>query len=563
MKLLQVVPDAPYFVWQLYLQMLNFRDHGIEKDAVILVAINGSPSPVMKTFEGWTAAKVHYYNDTRVSAAYTSSIRPNILKQYWNETGGHEVFLYHDQDIIFQRKPDFKRLEEGETCYTAAAAHNYTGWEYLNKFKKYIIHSMMEIVGISDITVSGNDASAGGAQCVIKHVTTEWWEKVESDCEKLYKYMNHAVSHGLREFHPEEVLPSYHIQVWTADMWALLWNMWLSGKKTEHAPEIDFSWPWEMIAGSKNIIHNAGITGTSEKDEKGNVIYFNKSRFNGSLMPFDKNFDFVPADRCQHIYVNLFKRFTISNNTIMTKNKQKILGVFCTTNKLHPDLLKTVLKCIQAARDNTTEAEVEIITCSWEPIPDNPFKGLLTPFRNMGHLNYLLQMKQVSLAASADIVCMLEHDVLYPPQYFNEVIRNWDFGKYGVTYDNYIGMNETGYLDVKERHQPMSLMSMAKFYFDRNIDAKINQCIRTIGNSGVTGWDTPFGWCCVEPDNKNDFARIPFTNNFPAIHVNMNHVEGNNHHFTTHCEVCYEQDSNGKEIRTDWGNYINYFSFTK
>ena len=33
------------------------------------------------------------------------------------------------------------------------------------------------------------------------------------------------------------------IQFWTAEMWSLLWNLWLHGHKTEITKDLDFSWP--------------------------------------------------------------------------------------------------------------------------------------------------------------------------------------------------------------------------------------------------------------------------------------------------------------------------------
>jgi len=111
---------------------------------------------------------------------------------------------------------------------------------------------------------------------------------------------------------------------------------------------------------------------------------------------------------------------------------------------------------------------------------------------------------------------------------------------------------------------------MAKFFLESQLEQKVNDCLKTIGNSRVEGWDTPFGWCYVEPNDKSVFSQIEFTNEHPAIHVNMNHLgnygtgkDGKNHHFTSHCEVCYEDNSNGKTIREDWGDYRKYFTFDK
>jgi hypothetical protein len=37
------------------------------------------------------------------------------------------------------------------------------------------------------------------------------------------------------------------IQFWTAEMWSLLWNLWLSDYKTEITNELDFSWATDNV----------------------------------------------------------------------------------------------------------------------------------------------------------------------------------------------------------------------------------------------------------------------------------------------------------------------------
>lgn len=592
-KLLQVIPDAPYYIWQLYVQMLNFRNLGYEEHATILVGVHpsNSKSKTIMDFEQWTKAEVLYFPDNRTSRVYPSGLRPHVMKQYFEMMEKQDkephTYFYHDQDIIFTRAIDWSQMLDIDdaNCYVSMAAHNYISWDYLMDRKQvraaYIPYTMFEIVGIDPEVVKAQNKNTGGAQYLIKGLGSAFWDKVERDCENLYRYMQHAVNFGIREYKPHEENFQHNIQIWTADMWAVLWNIWLFKKETRWHTEIDFSWPWETTG--KPVMHNAGITASNEflkeKDASGvekattKPKYFNKSRFNGSEFPFGNDFSFVPKDCAQYQYVQLMNDLAatmpklINANMTNSKRRYSILGVFCTTNKIHPDLLKLTLGKLKIAADSTQNADVGIVTCSWEPIPDvhkYADDAIVTPFKGMGHLNYILQIKQVLANFSGDIVCMLEHDVMYPPNYFDRVVEEWSDGKYGVTFDNYIGMNETGYQDVKERHQPMSLMSMAKFYLESNLNKKIDEALRRIDGK------FPFGWCCVEPDNKDDFKRIPFTNEWPAIHVNMNHLgnwgtgeQGKNHHFTSHCEVCYEPDSKGKVDRpNDWGYYKDYFTFS-
>lgn len=563
MKLIQALPDHSYFVWQLYVQMLNFREYGIEQDAIILVAVTTEPSAKMEAFRQWTKASVIYYQDTRVNKEYASSIRPHLLAKYFRSERAPEVFFYHDQDIIFIQKPDIDKLAAGQTCYVApepVTPNDYLSSVYCRKFDKdgkSHFSDICTIIGIDKETVIANDANCGGAQYIIKNVDYKFWEKVEHDCEAVYQHLR-------ADTEKNKATAPYHIQIWTSDMWAVIYNLWLLGKETRQCEEIGFNWPYE--APTKPIMHNAGITASNENNKDGKPVYFNKSRFNGGDFPFGKDFSYVSKGIAQYKYIQYF------NELLMTKQveapRRKILGVFCTTNKISPVLLQTVLTQLKLAVESTTLADVNIVTCSWKEIPDNPFEGRITPFNDLGHLNYILQIKQALVGSTADMVCMLEHDVLYPNNYFDEVVKNWDYNKYGVCNNNYIGMNETGYLAVKERHQPYSLMSMAKFFLEQQLDYKVNKVISNIVESELPGYNPKYGWCCVEPDDKTLFAHIPFTDNYPAIHVNMNHMggygtgkEGKNHHFTSHCEVCYESESNGVTVRSDWGDFERFLIF--
>jgi hypothetical protein len=559
MTLLQAVADQPYMIWQLYVQMLNFRDLDIEDKAVILVclSVGNDPSHEMKKFEKWTKAKVYYYYDERVSKTYISSIRPHVIKKYLRDYPTR-VFFYHDQDIIFLSLPNFIELEQGDMCYVSREAASYLDYRnYIKRFKSYQFHTMCHIVGIDPDTVAQNDHMVGGAQYVIKNTDYNFWDKVEKDCEALHRYMEHATKNGIRDFRNDEELPTYHIQIWAADMWAVLWNIWLSGMFTIPHPSIDFCWPTNEIKDAKPILHNAGIADINEYNAETGVRFFRKDRY---LMhyPFSEDHSYVPENFIQSLYVKLFKRMEQKQPT----RRLKVLGIYNTTNKLHPDLLNLTLSSISRAANNCEVADVKIVTCSWQPIPGSQFKGYITPFRDLGHLNYVLQMKQILVNEHADIVCILEHDMMYPPTYFTRIVEAWDGSKYGVIDENYIGVNQTGWVDVIHRHQPFSVMSMAKFYLEQELNRAIDECLKNIDNSA------PYGWCYVEPHNKSDFKVLPFTNSWPCVHFNMNQLGaygtgaiGKNHHFTSHAEVCYAPSSNGKLYRDDWGDYKTYFTF--
>jgi hypothetical protein len=154
---------------------------------------------------------------------------------------------------------------------------------------------MCRIVGILPDCIIKNDRNCGGAQYVFNHPSTtnpEFWEKVLNDCVLLYNYMQATLT---------EVSPNHPIQAWTADMWALLWNLWLFDANTEISNELSFSWPSSGISewNSHKIFHNAGVT-ADNKDMfyKGN--YLNE-------FPFDHDHSYVNPQLCSSEYVKEFE----------------------------------------------------------------------------------------------------------------------------------------------------------------------------------------------------------------------------------------------------------------
>jgi len=75
-----------------------------------------------------------------------------------------------------------------------------------------------------------------------------------NDCLIIRKYLQHVNSIF---FASEEK----GFQSWCADMWAVLWNLWLRDQETKNIPEMDFSWASDPIekVHKLGMFHNAGI----------------------------------------------------------------------------------------------------------------------------------------------------------------------------------------------------------------------------------------------------------------------------------------------------------------
>jgi hypothetical protein len=548
MRLIQCVTDGNYIIWQLYVQMLNFRKFGYEKDAVILVATK-YPSTEFLKFAAWTKAKVYYFEDTRATKDYFSSFRPNLIKQYFKTVEIPPCFFYHDQDIIFRYKVDLDALAKDDYNYVSGTTivKSYLSVAYLSGFTKHHhLKDMCAIVGIDERVVLLNDeqGNVGGAQAILKNTDYDFWDKMERDCENIYERLR-------KDTFEDSYNKVYHIQIWTADMWALLYNLYMIGEVRTH-PSIGFCWPWESKDNPEPILHNAGIADHNQHlKETGAKAYFNKSLFTGDRCPFDEAHEYIHPDAVQREYIAYF----LEAKKAMTMRRFKVLGVFCTTNQINPELLQTVIKRIQIAAENAQECDVEIVTCPWLHIADNPFEETLSFSKAYGHLNYALQIKQVLSKHKSDIVAVLEHDMLYPDNYFDNIVKNWDNTRYGVWNLNYEGINDSGFLNVRQRDAPFSTLAAARFYFDAHMNKKLDEALSRFGTGNASIF--------IEPELA-DFKILPYTGEKPCLHVNMNQrggwgtgSVGKNHHFTNHCEVCYEPDAQGKVIHKDWGHVKN------
>ena len=291
MKYISVQPDTDYFVWQVRVQLNNFRKLGIEQDAIsIFVHDLSKPiNPAVLKLAEETKGIIVFFPDRRDNhiRKYVPSVRPHALKTFYQMLGadllfGEDVF-YHDADIIFSSLPDFKKLgKKKKVCVSDTIS--YVGANYIKSKSEKLLQEMCDIVGVSKELVEKNEAKSGGAQYYIPkgiYLDFDFWEKVEQDSVELYKHMINTSS---------IYTPTHPIQAWTADMWAVLWNFWLDGHDSAVVKELDFSWPmfsvtdWEKY----HIFHNAGVT-PDRKDLFYKAEFIDKSPFDFSHENVDKN----------------------------------------------------------------------------------------------------------------------------------------------------------------------------------------------------------------------------------------------------------------------------------
>lgn len=270
LTLICVQPCIPYYAWQIEVMLTNFTQLELHKhyDIHILCAYNEREpnykeniSYVKKVEDAFLgAASFFYFQDTReYPISYISSIRPNLLRQHYAENGDKiaKTAFYHDCDIIFTKFPDFiEKYLDDEYWYLSDTRH-YIGYDYILSKGQDVLEKMISIVGISQVLVKYNQENSGGAQYIMKGVDSDFFYKMEKDCERLYKEIT-ALNNEKKQQDPTH----HELQIWCADMWAILWGAWIKGYETKIIPEMDFCWATDFAEKwqQKYIFHNAGVT---------------------------------------------------------------------------------------------------------------------------------------------------------------------------------------------------------------------------------------------------------------------------------------------------------------
>lgn len=310
-------PDVPYFIWQIKLYVHNFVEKGINPSQIHvifgLVNKNGQPSKESLDLTN-LGINVHHFNDERIKKRYIPSIKPYLISKWIQKNPKHgELFFLHDSDIIFRELPSFDRLLNDNITYLSDTV-GYIGYDYImgcceryekqysNSEKGQLISEMANIIGIDVQTIKENQENSGGGQYLFKNTNCEFWDKIYKDSIKLYDQM--------LNYQKEFPINTGQIQSWTAEMWAVLWNLWLYEYETKIIEDFNFSWATCSVDdyNSKNILHLAGVTEDlkTTKFYKGDYININ---------PIDKlkqnknHFDYIDNNSSTVKYIENMKSY--------------------------------------------------------------------------------------------------------------------------------------------------------------------------------------------------------------------------------------------------------------
>jgi hypothetical protein len=145
---------------------------------------------------------------------------------------------------------------------------------------------------------------------------------------------------------------------------------------------------------------------------------------------------------------------TVAEHNYLTLPKQQHsrLGIFYSNNN-NDRINQAALEALKSA----ALGKADILTCTWKPIPGNPFPEITAMTQHPHHLNIIIQILQLLYRArntgTYRYVSMVEHDVLYPEGYFDFP----DFAS-GVLYNtNFKGLCREGFQDYAHFHDSLPL----------------------------------------------------------------------------------------------------------
>lgn len=325
LKFIQACPDDTYYTWQVHLWLESLKKIGHSDKAVSLIftpkgrKFNDKWEQVVKLYP---EAEFVFYNDeddiSKYISVYIPILRPYVLWRYFKdnpENSGKAIF-YCDSDILFTENFNVNDFLDDNVCYLSDT-NSYVSSTYFDSkikdvlperkeeyLKRDVLGELTSLIGISREIAEENKDHSGGAQYLLKNVDANFWKKVMSDCLIIRPYLQNVN----RQFFKDE---SAGFQSWCADMWAVLWNLWLRDQETKVIPELNFAWSTDPIVKLKThtILHNAGVTG----QVMNGVPHFYKGKYHlGSDPTKDNHLEVVlghekTKNTCNWVYANEIK----------------------------------------------------------------------------------------------------------------------------------------------------------------------------------------------------------------------------------------------------------------
>lgn len=321
LRFISVQPDDDYYTWQVHAWIESLKALGYSDKTTVLIFIPGFREKNPKwqqIIDLYPETEFVFYKDvdnevSKKLGVYIPVLRPWTLAKYFKDhpEWSEKAVFYCDSDVLFTDKLDVEKFINDDVCYLSDT-NSYINASYfdskmkdvipgkLEEYKKMdVLGEMAAMVGVSREICEKNNLHSGGAQYLLKNLNAGFWQKVTQDCLFIRSYLM-SVN---KQFFPSE---AKGFQSWCADMWAVLWNLWLRGQETRVVKEMDFSWASDRIEklSTTSIFHNAGIV---SENGNGYPAFYKGKYHNGGNPTTDPHLETVlnnkeSAKYCTHYY---------------------------------------------------------------------------------------------------------------------------------------------------------------------------------------------------------------------------------------------------------------------
>jgi len=231
----------------------------------------------------------------RISQAfqYTPLYRFYLLQEYFkiHPELSDEAIFYVDTDIILDKYIDFTPFLQDDINYLSWTGNedrsdNYLWQPYfdsklnqvdplkIEQYKKLdILERLGFMCGTSRDVITRNNSNTGGAQYLLKNITSQFWTDCFNNCCEIKTYLtsiNQIFMKGDSYIEKE----NNGFQSFCSDMWAVFYNLLAKNMPVKCPKEFDFAWSSDPISrlDTCSIVHNAGVS----LEEKIKVPYKNE-----------------------------------------------------------------------------------------------------------------------------------------------------------------------------------------------------------------------------------------------------------------------------------------------
>lgn len=424
MRYVSIIEDKTYLLWQQEVQALNLQSIG-QENLTVVVLYNGTISERAKNLEN--VCEVFYFENKQADRRYVPSNKPYGLKLLLEHKPeyGKDLFLL-DSDVIFREVLDLSKMTDSNGLYMSDCT-SYLGLDYIkSKYPEDRLSSLFSISGITPERIEEIKHSSGGAQYYFKTITPEFCAEVEEQSVSLYIELCKA---------RDEV--GSEIQVWTAEMWAWLWN----GAKYFNIyvePELDFSWGTDSLFRWENtkMLHLAGVVG---KD----MGLFYKGHYLDHAPWESMDFKYITRkDTCAWVYLEKMAEYKSFSLPVIGESKRRAVVVYL-ENKV--SLLRQFKYLYKSFKISNMDTDTDLVVFTDDtsiPLPDDVksyrFKSisLSGEFKDYHFINSvaciaengeLLSKYEYILKTDLDVFLTKELKMFYPPK-FHTGTGNFTYG---------------------------------------------------------------------------------------------------------------------------------------